>query len=101
GAVAHVALAAVLEERLADRFGRASGDAIGLRLSLVLDDDEDLEALLVDLVAALSAPIVATEVESAAARVEALRQRPLDAPALVPLAACSGEPQALAKEVVA
>jgi hypothetical protein len=98
GAAAHVALATIVERRLADRRARGAGDSIGLRLSLEVAENEDLDALLVDIVAALRAPVVAGEVEIAAERVRELKRQPLDAPALVPLATCSGEAAALAKD---
>lgn len=88
----NAALAGLLAARLeaAGVVIRAVSDGTGLRLLHTVEDDGP-EKLIEALAVAMATPIRADEpaLERAVAHVAALRDHPLDAPALVPLARCA------------
>ncbi|HZO16256.1 MAG TPA: hypothetical protein VFB62_23440, partial [Polyangiaceae bacterium] len=100
GPAGHTALASLLEERLARAGFRVStrSDGLGLRIELAPVEIARLEAFMNALGEAVETPIGAREpgLKLARMRLEALRQKPLDGPALVPLARCSGDLAVLA-----
>jgi len=94
GSVAAVALASVVEARL-----RAAGfdvdaraDRGGFRVRALLPGPGRIGAFLGTLSVAFAQPIAAgsPEIELARQRLQGLRQSPLDAPDLTPVAACTG-----------
>ena len=94
GSAATVALASVVEGRLraAGVDVDASVDRSAFRIRALAAEPGRAAAFLGALAAAFAQPIAGgtPEVELARQRVQALRQSPLDAPELLPIAACTG-----------
>jgi hypothetical protein len=105
GPVAAAALEAVVEARLAAA-GFASvvdgsSDRAGYRVRVLIEDGAAIERAVGAMRAALLTPITAADTAAlklAGARVAALRARPLDDAALLPVVDCTGEAQILARD---
>lgn len=99
GPTGNAALAGLLASRLPGADVVSDGAAVRVDLTPPPDDWDNT---MRQLVAAMATPVRPEDpaLHEIAARVRALRQRPLDAPALVPLSRCSASPRTVAADAV-